>query len=61
VISDKATYQPKGSMCASCAKALENCSGLQFDKMQVMQRVNSVIIVKCDCYKKHLHCGNKVK
>lgn len=48
------TYQPKGSMCAACAKKLEDCSKLDFKAMPVMVKLGSVRIVKCIKFKRGL-------
>lgn len=44
-------YQPKGGMCANCKKRDDNCSGLRFQGMPVIERLtqfgNEVAIVKC--------------
>lgn len=31
-------HHPKGEMCISCTKALDNCSHLPFTKMYVIER-----------------------
>lgn len=43
-----ADYQPKGGMCANCAKAKEDCSKLPFNTMRVLEFFEGVRIVKCD-------------
>lgn len=43
-------YQPKGGMCAGCAKLLDDCSELDFAMMPVIEREGSVSIVKCTGY-----------
>lgn len=42
-----ANYQPKGSMCAACAKKKSDCSKLPFNKMPVIERYHGGIVVRC--------------
>mgnify|MGYP003485684239 CR=1 FL=1 len=47
------TYIPKGSMCASCKNKNNDCSGLNFSKMQVIKQYDQNHIgVKCVNFKK---------
>ena len=46
------THQPKGSMCARCAKNKDDCSKLPFNKMGVYERIGDVVIVICSEFKK---------
>ena len=39
--------QPKGGMCATCAKRHEDCSDLDFAVMPVIERDENVNIVRC--------------
>lgn len=41
------TYQPKASMCMSCAKLHDNCTHLPFSAMPPMSKSKGRIIVKC--------------
>ena len=41
-------HQPKGSMCFACAKADDDCSGLDFKSMQVIDTYpDGTPVVKC--------------
>lgn len=44
---------PKGSMCMACSKRLDNCSHLDFYKMPILYRGESLIIVKCTEFKRN--------
>ena len=49
-------YQPKGGMCAVCAKVLKNCSELKFDEMPIIG-INAIgsdpiLIVRCTEFKR---------
>jgi hypothetical protein len=39
--------QPKGGMCATCAKLGNDCSDLDFAQMPTIESSDKVIIVKC--------------
>jgi hypothetical protein len=43
-------YQPKGGMCASCAKAHDDCSGFDFSAMKVIDFCSGgkIKIVRCN-------------
>ncbi|SNS16924.1 hypothetical protein [Pseudomonas segetis] len=44
--------QPKGSMCASCARKHKDCSALPFDKMKVIKVYgDGVKAVRCTEYR----------
>ena len=51
-------YHPKGSMCAVCAFAKQDCSGLLFNEMRPMKKYSKAndptvfIIVKCGGFNK---------
>ena len=45
-------YQPKGSMCAVCLFWNEDCSKMDFKSMRPMKKEKSVIIVKCDAFRR---------
>lgn len=40
-------YQPKGSMCTACVHAGDDCSGFDWAKMPVYQKIDNVVIVIC--------------
>ena len=40
-------YIPKGSMCAVCLFVSDDCSGLSFEKMPVIEKTGLVTVVKC--------------
>lgn len=44
------SYMPKGSMCAVCASAKVNCSGLPFQDMPVIGEYQGVKIVRCTLF-----------
>jgi len=45
------TYTPKGDMCLSCTKLLDNCSGLGFANMKaIMETYEGHKVVKCTSY-----------
>ena len=46
------TYQPKGGMCCNCKNASHDCSGLQFDKMQPIEKHGELIIVRCAAWER---------
>lgn len=52
-------YQPKGGMCLVCKKRDENCSGLNFQEMPVIEKStqfgHDVAIVKCTEYSRGRH------
>ena len=55
-------YIPKGSMCAVCMFYSDNCSGLSFEKMPVMENIGLVTVVKCTNFvKKAVKINNKDK
>jgi hypothetical protein len=42
-------YTPKGSMCMACVHRQRDCSGLDFAKMQAMDKMRSgQVIVSCN-------------
>jgi hypothetical protein len=41
------TYVPKGSMCAACKKAKEDCSDLNFKSMPVHSQSATLVRVIC--------------
>ena len=45
------THQPKGGMCAVCAKRFDNCSSLDFKSMRVIAHDNDTKIVACTKFK----------
>ena len=47
-----ATYVPKGGMCTTCEKCLNDCSKLPFKDMPVIERGSWAYTVKCTEYKK---------
>lgn len=48
--TDNMNYQPKGSMCATCADSQEDCSNLDFSKMTVHSSGGGAAIVICTAY-----------
>lgn len=40
-------YIPKGSMCMACSHRDATCSFLAFDSMPVIERAQTVIVVRC--------------
>jgi hypothetical protein len=54
-------HQPKGSMCMVCAKKLEDCSKLPFDKMRPMEKASDAVIVICSEFKKNENNIQNVK
>ena len=52
-------YQPKGGMCLVCKKRDDNCSGLNFQEMPVIEKLtqfgNDVVIVKCTEFSRGRH------
>ncbi|WP_157826530.1 hypothetical protein [Halomonas sp. MES3-P3E] len=45
-------YQPKGGMCATCARQHKDCRHLPFNEMQVLSKSKGVSIVRCAEYKR---------
>ena len=45
-------FHPKGSMCAACKNALEDCSRLDFSSMPVIQSYDSTHVVRCSEFKR---------
>jgi hypothetical protein len=46
------THQPKGGMCASCIRAMNDCSQLIFYAMPVIGIADKVKIVRCTSYQR---------
>lgn len=45
---ERRSHQPKGGMCQTCTKRLENCSSLPFETMQVIKVASDgVKVVRC--------------
>ena len=49
MIQRELSYQPKGSMCATCKFSEKDCSNLDFKSMQKLGKgdADGVVIVKC--------------
>lgn len=47
-------HQPKGGMCYTCRKKFDQCSGLPFGTMRVIEHCKdgTIKMVKCDKYVK---------
>ena len=50
--SEGVQYQPKGSMCAACAKKLDDCSKLNFPLMREHSKTEQAVIVICSEFEK---------
>jgi hypothetical protein len=55
-------FYPKGSMCLRCVNRLQNCSGLPFHTMQVIETNHSLLFnnaptytVRCSSYEAETH------
>jgi hypothetical protein len=48
-------HVPKGSMCANCLRAREQCNHFDFDAMPVVSRHKDLIVVRCTMYEKDLN------
>jgi hypothetical protein len=58
------SHQPKGEMCIVCKKRDDNCSGLNFEAMQVIEKYKlhgeSVAIVKCTEFDRMSNINNLI-
>lgn len=50
---DTVPHLPKGSMCATCTRANDDCSQLAFDLMPIIQRTQHTVIVRCTEWQKN--------
>ena len=50
-------YTPKGGMCIQCQSSGDDCSGLDFAAMPLIQKVEKQFIVKCTSYQQKENKG----
>lgn len=47
------SHRPRGTMCQQCTHAAEDCSALDFQRMQVVGKDrDGMVVVKCSGYEK---------
>jgi hypothetical protein len=46
------THYPKGEMCLGCTKLMDNCSGLPFNTMYILEK-GEENVVRCTSYERN--------
>ena len=48
-------FRPKGGMCMTCKRCLEDCSSLPFHEMKVLKRDGEDVTVICSDYERRVN------